>query len=179
MKLTLLGTGTPTPSLKRASSGYMLEIGRTSYCSTTGPVHITGCWKAASVQWMSPICSSAICTTTIARILSGYSSRAGIKVRTVYPTQGLRTAAGQAHVRAALRSRWRVCAGLERAHQASGLNRYIRCTRRQAAAEMAAAGDHRVDRPRSSQGQWMDAEDCAVFTCSALSRVLRVSDRQR
>jgi ribonuclease BN (tRNA processing enzyme) len=27
MKLTLLGTGTPTPSLKRASSGYMLEIG--------------------------------------------------------------------------------------------------------------------------------------------------------
>jgi ribonuclease BN (tRNA processing enzyme) len=27
MRLTLLGTGTPTPSLKRASSGYMLEIG--------------------------------------------------------------------------------------------------------------------------------------------------------
>ena len=27
MKLTLLGTGTPTPSLKRASSGYLLEIG--------------------------------------------------------------------------------------------------------------------------------------------------------
>jgi len=27
MKLTLLGTGTPTPSLKRASSGYMLEVG--------------------------------------------------------------------------------------------------------------------------------------------------------
>ena len=27
MKLTLLGTGTPTPSLKRARSGYLLEIG--------------------------------------------------------------------------------------------------------------------------------------------------------
>lgn len=27
MKLTLLGTGTPTPSLKRASSGYLIEIG--------------------------------------------------------------------------------------------------------------------------------------------------------
>ena len=27
MKLTLLGTGTPTPSLKRASSGYLLEVG--------------------------------------------------------------------------------------------------------------------------------------------------------
>lgn len=27
MKLTLLGTGTPTPSLKRASSGYLVEVG--------------------------------------------------------------------------------------------------------------------------------------------------------
>jgi len=27
VKLTLLGTGTPTPSLKRASSGYLIEIG--------------------------------------------------------------------------------------------------------------------------------------------------------
>jgi ribonuclease BN (tRNA processing enzyme) len=27
MKLTLLGTGTPSPSLKRASSGYLIEIG--------------------------------------------------------------------------------------------------------------------------------------------------------
>ena len=27
MKITLLGTGTPTPSLKRMSSGYMVEVG--------------------------------------------------------------------------------------------------------------------------------------------------------
>ena len=27
LKLTLLGTGTPTPSLKRASSGYLVEAG--------------------------------------------------------------------------------------------------------------------------------------------------------
>lgn len=27
MKITLLGTGTPTPSLRRMSSGYMVEIG--------------------------------------------------------------------------------------------------------------------------------------------------------
>jgi ribonuclease Z len=27
MKVTLLGTGTPTPSLKRASSGYLIEVG--------------------------------------------------------------------------------------------------------------------------------------------------------
>ena len=27
MKITMLGTGTPTPSLARAGSGYLLEIG--------------------------------------------------------------------------------------------------------------------------------------------------------
>ena len=27
MKITLLGTGTPTPSLKRISSGYMVKVG--------------------------------------------------------------------------------------------------------------------------------------------------------
>ncbi|OGA51350.1 MAG: hypothetical protein A3G24_27125 [Betaproteobacteria bacterium RIFCSPLOWO2_12_FULL_62_13] len=37
MKLTLLGTGTPTPSLKRASSGYLVEVGRDVMAWDHGP----------------------------------------------------------------------------------------------------------------------------------------------
>jgi ribonuclease BN (tRNA processing enzyme) len=37
MKLTLLGTGTPTPSLKRASSGYLVETGRDVMVWDHGP----------------------------------------------------------------------------------------------------------------------------------------------
>ena len=37
MKLTLLGTGTPTPSLKRASSGYLIEIGGDVIVMDHGP----------------------------------------------------------------------------------------------------------------------------------------------
>ncbi len=37
MKLTLLGTGTPTPSLKRASSGYLIEIGGDVILMDHGP----------------------------------------------------------------------------------------------------------------------------------------------
>jgi ribonuclease BN (tRNA processing enzyme) len=37
MKLTLLGTGTPTPSLKRASSSYLLEIGADVMLMDHGP----------------------------------------------------------------------------------------------------------------------------------------------
>lgn len=37
MKLTLLGTGTPTPSLKRASSSYLIEIGHDLIILDHGP----------------------------------------------------------------------------------------------------------------------------------------------
>ena len=37
MKITLLGTGTPTPSLKRASSGYLIEIGDDRIVMDHGP----------------------------------------------------------------------------------------------------------------------------------------------
>jgi ribonuclease BN (tRNA processing enzyme) len=37
MKLTLLGTGTPTPSLKRASSGYLIEVGGDVIVMDHGP----------------------------------------------------------------------------------------------------------------------------------------------
>ena len=37
MKLTLLGTGTPTPSLKRASSSYLIEVGRDLIVIDHGP----------------------------------------------------------------------------------------------------------------------------------------------
>ena len=37
MKITLLGTGTPTPSLKRASSGYLIEIGDDRIIMDHGP----------------------------------------------------------------------------------------------------------------------------------------------
>jgi ribonuclease BN (tRNA processing enzyme) len=37
MKITLLGTGTPTPSLKRMSSGYMVETGRDTILFDHGP----------------------------------------------------------------------------------------------------------------------------------------------
>lgn len=37
MKITLLGTGTPTPSLKRMSSGYMVEIGDDTILFDHGP----------------------------------------------------------------------------------------------------------------------------------------------
>lgn len=37
MKLTLLGTGTPTPSLKRASSSYLVEIGSDKILLDHGP----------------------------------------------------------------------------------------------------------------------------------------------
>jgi len=37
MKITLLGTGTPTPSLKRASSGYLIEIGDDVIVMDHGP----------------------------------------------------------------------------------------------------------------------------------------------
>jgi len=37
MKFTLLGTGTPTPSLKRASSGYLIEIGSDVIVMDHGP----------------------------------------------------------------------------------------------------------------------------------------------
>ena len=37
MKLTLLGTGTPTPSLKRASSGYLIEAGKDVMVMDHGP----------------------------------------------------------------------------------------------------------------------------------------------
>ena len=37
MKITLLGTGTPTPSTKRKSSGYMVEIGADVVLFDHGP----------------------------------------------------------------------------------------------------------------------------------------------
>lgn len=37
MKLTLLGTGTPTPSLKRASSGYLIDVGSDVIVMDHGP----------------------------------------------------------------------------------------------------------------------------------------------
>jgi ribonuclease BN (tRNA processing enzyme) len=37
MKITLLGTGTPTPSLKRASSGYLIEVGDDVIVMDHGP----------------------------------------------------------------------------------------------------------------------------------------------
>lgn len=37
MKLTLLGTGTPSPSLKRASSGYLIEVGGDVIVMDHGP----------------------------------------------------------------------------------------------------------------------------------------------
>src|SRR5688500_10415102 len=37
MKLTLLGTGTPTPSLKRASSSYLIELGNDVILMDHGP----------------------------------------------------------------------------------------------------------------------------------------------
>ena len=37
MKITLLGTGTPTPSLKRISSGYMVEVGSDTLLFDQGP----------------------------------------------------------------------------------------------------------------------------------------------
>lgn len=37
MKLTLLGTGTPTPSLKRASSSYLIEVGNDVIVMDHGP----------------------------------------------------------------------------------------------------------------------------------------------
>ena len=37
MKLTLLGTGTPAPSLVRQSSGYLLEIGEDVIVLDHGP----------------------------------------------------------------------------------------------------------------------------------------------
>ena len=37
MKLTLLGTGTPTPSLKRASSSYLIEAGADVILMDHGP----------------------------------------------------------------------------------------------------------------------------------------------
>ena len=37
MQLTLLGTGTPTPSVKRASSGYLIEIGTDCIVFDLGP----------------------------------------------------------------------------------------------------------------------------------------------
>ncbi|MFT5175231.1 MAG: ribonuclease Z [Gammaproteobacteria bacterium] len=40
MKLTLLGTGTPTPSLKRMSAGYLLEVGDARMLFDFGP----GCY---------------------------------------------------------------------------------------------------------------------------------------
>lgn len=37
MKITLLGTGTPTPSLKRASSGYLIDVGKDVIVMDHGP----------------------------------------------------------------------------------------------------------------------------------------------
>ena len=37
MKITLLGTGTPTPSVKRVSSSYLIEIGSSHILLDHGP----------------------------------------------------------------------------------------------------------------------------------------------
>ena len=37
MKITLLGTGTPAPSLKRQSSGYLIEVGDDLIVMDHGP----------------------------------------------------------------------------------------------------------------------------------------------
>src|SRR5918995_6890105 len=37
MKVTMLGTGTPTPSLKRASSGYLIDVGNDVIVIDHGP----------------------------------------------------------------------------------------------------------------------------------------------
>ena len=41
LSITLLGTGTPAPSLERQSSGYLIEVGTTSSSGTTGPARTT------------------------------------------------------------------------------------------------------------------------------------------
>ncbi len=46
VKLTLLGTGTPAPSLTRQSSGYLLDVGGDVIVSTTVPARTTGCSRA-------------------------------------------------------------------------------------------------------------------------------------
>jgi len=46
MKITLLGTGTPIPSLKRSSSGYMVEIGKDVILLDHGPGAFTRLMQA-------------------------------------------------------------------------------------------------------------------------------------
>ena len=46
MKITLLGTGTPAPSLERQSSGYLFEVGDDLIVMDHGPARTTGSSRA-------------------------------------------------------------------------------------------------------------------------------------
>ena len=62
MKITLLGTGTPTPSLKRAGSGYMFEVNGQVILMDHGPGAfqrlLSAGKKPESKPWLFPMCSS-------------------------------------------------------------------------------------------------------------------------
>ena len=86
MKLTLLGTGTPTPSLKRASSGYMLEIGPDLILLDHGPgAHHRLLESGKRAVDVTHMLFSHLHYDHCADFIR-LSSRAGIKVRTAYPS---------------------------------------------------------------------------------------------
>jgi ribonuclease BN (tRNA processing enzyme) len=71
VRIRLLGTGTPTPSLKRMSSGYLVETGSRKILFDFGPGAYHRLLEAASSRRRSRMFSSRICTTTIVSTTSG------------------------------------------------------------------------------------------------------------
>ena len=78
-KLTLLGTGTPTPLPHRAGSGYLVTLDRemlmVDCVQDTGGV----CWRPAYRPRRLPACCSPICITIIVWIAAIWCFHAGIR----------------------------------------------------------------------------------------------------
>ena len=72
MRIRLLGTGTPTPSLKRMSSGYLVETGERKILFDFGPGAYHRLLEAGVKPVRSRMSSSRTCTTTIASTTSAW-----------------------------------------------------------------------------------------------------------
>jgi len=84
VQITILGTGTPAPSLKRACSGYMVEVRDDVIIMDHGPDSHRRLLESGKRATDVSHAFSRIYIMTIASIMRGSSCSAGTWVRTRY-----------------------------------------------------------------------------------------------
>ena len=175
VRIRLLGTGTPTPSLRRMCSGYVVEIGSDVIVLDHGfgahhrllelgiPRH-TGLAPVLHAPALRPLRRLRAPRADALGPGRGPRSRA----------QGLWPTAARAHDRAAVRQGRRLRCRSRRAHEPWLQPVHLRSARRHSAATASRSARHRAEARRRGERRRMDARGRQRAPFPALSRHLRL-----